>query len=540
MLETIKKKYTLTEICLFLLLAVQVGFTSFINLFYNAPLNDYDAAGAYVHILEIYKSHTLFPSTYGYATTMDVDSMVGPASLVFALCKDVFMAQGICNIIVVLAYLFVIREIFATIGADRRAMLITMILVILPYSMSIVGYWDVMFVGAAANAVRNLIPLLYFSILLDLRQDRRGKLLWIKVAACLLLMLLTSISAGYYVMLFGILSLIACDFYLFLKKGEPAELLSLRWGLHIMMAVICMIGLRIQSHMGFTSRSAEQTIVPAIRFSQNMGAWFTGIFELFGALPEEGEVALSDLVGRTMALKYGICLFFLGSFLLFLLRFLRQQMIRPHVLYVLFVGIIDALALLFLDTTYGTLTYEYRYHIMPMLFVMMGGGFFLNEILTSGNETAKRMISLAAIVVLTATIGYADSVARIYVDFKDAPDGVNRSSSVLKEIDDFIEENGIETAIIYSDLFGIESRKLRAYGDTTDYVYYPISDGAPAYGWGGSSRVQLKNGHTGKTAMITTSVEFDAAPDTIRSVATYLGQAGNMDIYLIPEGAFDL
>ena len=540
MLETIKKKYTLTEICLFLLLAVQVGFTSYINLFYNAKLNDYDASGAYVHILEIYKSHTLFPSTYGYATTMDVDSTVGLAAIIFGICKNVFMAQGICNIIVVLAYLFVIREIFTAIGADKRAMLTTMILVILPYSMSMVGYWDVMFVGAAANAVRNLIPLLYFSILLDIRTERRGKLFWIKVATCLLMMLLTSISAGYYVMLFGILSLIACDFYQFLKKGELAELISLRWVLHIVMAIVCLLGLRIQNHMGFTSRSSEQTVVPAIRFTQNLGAWFTGIFELFGALPEEGETALSDMVGRTMALKYGICLFFLGSFLFFLFRFLRQRSDRPHIMYVLFVGIIDALALLFLDTTYGALTYEYRYHIMPMLFVMMGSGFFLNEILTTGNETAKRMISILAIAVLAVTIGYADAVARIYVEFKDAPDGVNRSSVVLKEIDDFIEKNGIETAVIYSDLFGIESRKLRAYGDTTDYVYYPISDGAPVYGWGGSSRVQLKNGHTGKTAMITTSVEFEAAPEEIRSAATHIGQAGNMDIYLIPEGTFDL
>nr|MCR4797754.1 hypothetical protein [Lachnospiraceae bacterium] len=70
------KEYTMADLCLLLIMAAQFCFLAYVNLFCNEALNDYDASGAYVNILEIYNSKSLFLDTYGYATSMDVDSTV--------------------------------------------------------------------------------------------------------------------------------------------------------------------------------------------------------------------------------------------------------------------------------------------------------------------------------------------------------------------------------------------------------------------------------------------------------------------------------
>ncbi|MCR4797263.1 MAG: hypothetical protein K5853_02325 [Lachnospiraceae bacterium] len=536
-----EKEFTIADLCLLIILAAQFCFLAYVNLFCNEALNDFDAAGAYVHILDVYKSRSLFPATYGYATTMDVDSTVWLGALIFAICKNVFVAQGICNILVILAYLFVIREIFQAIHGNREAMLISMILILVPYSMGMVGYWNLMFVGVACNTVRNLIPLLYFSVILDLYDaDRRNIKCLLKFIACLILMLVTSISAGFYVMLFGILSLILCDVFIFLKNGNLKALMDLRWVCHLLMIVFCKLGLTIQSHMGFTARSTEQALIPSLFFTKNISDWFTGIFMMFGALPENEHIGLFDQIGKVNAIKYGITLLVLGVFLYYLLRFMLEKTMPNHVLYVLFIGLIDGLALILLDTGYGTLIYEYRYHIMPMLFLILAVGFFLDEKFHLGNPLIKFGISALAVVGLAATLYLSDQVALLSIDFNDNPTGEVSSVEMLKSIDGLMEENDVDTAVIYTAVMGAEGRKLRAYGDTTDYVLYIPSEGEPSYGWGGSSRVHEKKGATGKTALITTAEELAMAPEAAVNNAKKIADIGILEIYLIPEGAIEL
>lgn len=319
------------------LLAVQVCINIAINFTADASSLDNDAAKLYTHVVEFCRSGFLL-GDWTYMTTLEADCSAILAVPFYLLTKNIHLSFAFANTIFMGLAIALFFHIGKKCAFQVKHCCIASLLLILPYAVGQLEYFNMLFFHGGQYIVKAIVPLL----LLDLLLSKDGYSIVDKVVFgfyCFFL-LLTTVSSGIYVFLCGILPLFAVQFLrIFVAKQQSLTLrTALLCGVTLLLALIgFVISKLLSANMAndmelFVGDWYSKTVVVLTGFFRLFGAWlaqesikiltFHGIFRivlflfvafLVGAIVYAAKNLKSD---RTGIFSYLLALFFFNCFVL--------------------------------------------------------------------------------------------------------------------------------------------------------------------------------------------------------------------------------
>ena len=220
----------LDKIVLIALIA-QIAFIMCMNLFRADTIIDFDSSSAYLHEMEMGSQGRIFPSEYSYQATLDLDSASLISAFLYHFTGNIFLSRGITNNLVVILYIYVVNCVLLRLSVSARWRRFGILLFLIPYSMIMLGYWRMLFVGGGFFAFRALVPLLMISLILDLDAKRRFREYAFRMILMLVIVFLGGLSSGAYLLLCAVCPLILWEIVRAFLKGDYGLIRSDRMGI---------------------------------------------------------------------------------------------------------------------------------------------------------------------------------------------------------------------------------------------------------------------------------------------------------------------
>ena len=522
----------LDKLILFALIA-QIVFIFGMNLFRADTIIDFDSSSAYLHEMEMGSQGKIFPSEYSYQATMDLDSAAMMSALLYHFTGDIFLSRGIANNLMVLLYIYVVHCILNHLALSARWKRFGILLFLIPYSMIMLGYWRMLFVGGGFFAVRALVPLLLISLIPDLDKGSRFRHYAFRLLLLLFFVFLGGLSSGAYLLLCAVFPFLLWEFVRAFLKGDYSQVRSKRTGIATLAVLASVAGLILQKAVGFSSTADSKRILTSSKWAEAVLSSFAGLFELFGGLTTHEQVKLFSAEAIGTAVDFAVTFVLLTAILYTVVTCVKKKEISDMKGYILSLMLVNALMCSFLDLKYGVTVFESRYHIVPML-----PSFFL--VVMMMEDLSKKDLKKVQLYTLHCLITGLFLASMLYGDAQWVYAKTALESDKLVALDRVIEEEGISTAFIVGEDSKELGRKIRVYGKNTHYIV--LNDGAESAFrtiWGGTTRYLDHSMHTGKAAIIATQMAYDTLPPYLVAGMNYLRDYDDLLIYVSDKSRFD-
>lgn len=345
----------------------------------------FDSSAAMAQAMEIWNQKSIFLKHWDYQSTLGLDSVIIPASIFYGITHNIFLAYGIADCLGVLLYIYIFRDIFKMLQLPKLVRMIVYVLLLTPYSLEPLGYMPMMFTGAAYYIIKVLIPIMLIDILLKIRLEipvRRYLHILITYFAAVYL---TALSCGLYLLICGLFPIILYELFTVICSGSFKNFLSKNTLLLSASLVIYGLGYASAKIYGADIFTNEMVLTTAENFVNNFAKCIVGIAELFGALPNQKIVVTS---------AFGIhYLSHMAAFLLFVIILIAtiktvhplsgllkngqtDSPVQTVAGMVCCIIAVNLAVLILTDTTYGSETFEFRYHLIPVVsgFLIVGIG----------------------------------------------------------------------------------------------------------------------------------------------------------------------
>lgn len=528
-----KTEKILDRVVLIALIA-QIAFIICMNLFRADTIIDFDSSSAYMHEMEMGSQGKIFPSEYSYQATMDLDSASLISAFLYHFTGDIFLSRGITNNLVVILYIYVLYCILSNLDISVRWRRFCILLFFIPYSMIMLGYWRMLFVGGGFFAFRALVPLLMISLILDYEKGTELKKYVFRMILMLLIAFMGGLSSGAYLLLCAISPMILWEVVRAFLKGDYGQLRTGRMGTAIAAVIASVAGLIAQKIIGFSATTEDKIILTSSKWADAVLSSFAGIFELFGGLTTHEQVKLFSVEAIGTAVDFAVTCILITAIIYTVFTCIKKKEISNMKGYILSIMLVNACMCSFLDLKYGVTVYESRYHIVPMMPTFFLVVMMLEDISKGKNFNKVQIYSLHVLVIglFTASMLYGDAQ---WVYAKTALE-----SDKLVELNRIIEDEEIKTAFIVGEDSKELGRKIRIYGKDTHYIV--LNDGAESAFrtiWGGTTRYLDNSMHEGKAAIIATQKAYETLPTYLVSGMEYLRDYDDLMIYVSDESRFD-
>ena len=344
---------------LFVLIA-QIIFIMCMNLFRTYTIIDFDSSSAYLHEMEMGSQGKLFPSEYSYQATLDLDSASILSAFLYHFTGNIYLARGISNNFVVLLYIFVVHCILRNLELSVRWKRFCLLLFLIPYSMTMLGYCRMLFCGGGFYAFRALVPLLVISLLLDFDKKKAFKSYAFRAIFLLFIVFLTGLSSGAYVVMTAVFPLLLWEFFNAFLKGNYNQLKSKRSGLGIVLVFAALIGLLVQKAVGFSSTADIKFILVSKKWYDAVLSSIAGLFELFGGLTVHEQVKLFSFEAIGTAVDFVVTCIFIFSIVYTFVKCIKKKEMSNMQGYIFSLMLVNAFVFSFLDLKYGDTAFESR------------------------------------------------------------------------------------------------------------------------------------------------------------------------------------
>ncbi|MCR5776182.1 MAG: hypothetical protein K6G84_02045 [Lachnospiraceae bacterium] len=514
-------------------LITQIAFIMYMNLFRADTIIDFDSSSAYMHEMEMGSQGKLFPAEYSYQASMDLDGAAVISAFFYHFTKNIFIARGIANNLVVLLYIFVVNSVVRNLSLSKTWKRFGILLFFIPYSVNILGYWRTLFVGGGFFAFRALVPLLMISLLTDI--DRGKKLREYTFRAILLIMIvfLTGLSSGGYILLCAVFPLIWWEALRVFMKADYTQIMSKRTLLGSAAVLAALAGLVLQKIVGFSSTADSKIILTSDKWTDAILSSFAGIFELFGGLTVHENVRLFSPEAAGTAVDFAVTCILMAAVIATFANCVKKKEISHMNGYIFSVMLVNMLMFSFLDLKYGDTVFESRYHLIPML----PSFFLLIMILEKLDKGKIKKVQVQSIHILVVGLFI---LSMLYGDAQWVYAKTALGSEKLAELNNIIENEDINTAFVVGEDSKDLGRKLRVYSRDTHYIV--VNDGAESAfrtTWGGTTRYLDNSMQQGKTAIIATPESYKTLPAYLVLGMKYLRDYDGLKIYAADESRFD-
>ncbi len=406
----------------------------------------FDSSAAMSQAMEIWKQKTIFLKNWEYQSTLGLDSVIIPASIFYGITHNIFLAYGIADCLGVLLYIYIFRDIFKMINIPKLPRMIIYVLLLTPYSLEPLGYMPMMFTGAAYYIVKVLIPIMLIDIILKLRLNVPVRKYIHVLITYFISVYLTALSCGLYILICGIIPIIMYELYSTICSGNIKNILNKRSLLLLISLVLYGAGYASAKLYGAEVFTNEMVLTPVNNFIENIGKCVVGVAELFGALPSK-EIYVTSAFG----IHY---LAHMASFLIFLIivivvikvtkplsRLVKvQENIELDNIVIGMVSCIVAINLLVLiltDTTYGSETFEFRYHLISVVASFLIVGIGIGKMIDWLKKQHNKLIFTSAMAIISIIWLLSNVVFAYYYSSKNMYDTSAAIVNYIKENTDY-------------------------------------------------------------------------------------------------------
>lgn len=529
------KKRSGLEWILLGIVSVQILVIILMNFVRAKYIMDYDSICALTQAAEIWKQKTLFITDWTYQTTLGWDSAVPAAALFYGITKNIFTAYGITNCLIVGLYLYVFHRICKDLSMSRVGEYVIYIIVFGPYTWDQLGYAKMMFTAAGYYSIKSIMSVMAVSILIRYQKSKKNQILFCMLFE--LFLFASSISTTVYeliccvapVLLYQVIE-IAYENKLFRDgRWHGKCLLQKQYLFSLISVLVAGAGVLLCKVLSLPINPPAMKLTTTANLPHNIAASITAVFALFGG-SSSGEIEAVSLSGIYTLACFVLVVFVLASFLYCVVRMLYQKRWERMTGLVLCFVIVNMAILILADLTYGGGLFENRYHLLPMMAVILCSGITADGIKNMKNDTAKILAAIlfAGIILYINGVGYQ---AYYTTD--------NSADELISILDD-VEKNNIDILYVVGNENVIESRIMKSFAKQVQII--TTADGQEAAENGSTTRYfdagAVEHMHA---AVLTTPEGKEDIPEKYLSKSTRIKQYEyrGYELYDLERNFFD-
>lgn len=356
------------EILLCVGIVIQIGALAVFNLTRLPYESNYDSSCAYAQIVEMWRQKRILLKDWAYQTTLGIDSPVLLGALFYGITKNVFTAFGLANIVTVIVYVFLFYDILKQADVAKNMRLLAVLFLLTPYSTGQLGYMPMLFTSAGSYAYKLLVPLLLIDILVRMHKGQEIKKYWYLVLFATFFVFDTAVSSGEYILLCAILPLIGYEILHVLIGNDIKQIFNKRFGFLILESAIYVVGIKVGRRTGIIeSVGSQMMLTKAKHFPSVIAKCLTGIFQLFGGIPDYEDIPVTQTYGMMYLFRFFLAAVILASWIYLLKHLKENEKYKELVGMITCIFAVNLIVLIFANVNYATKTFEYRYHLISMI-----------------------------------------------------------------------------------------------------------------------------------------------------------------------------
>lgn len=356
------------EILLCVGIVIQIGALAVFNLTRLPYESNYDSSCAYAQIVEMWRQKRILLKDWAYQTTLGIDSPVLLGALFYGITKNAFTAFGLANIVTVIVYACLFYDILKQADVKKNMRLLAVLFLLTPYSTGQLGYMPMLFTSAGSYAYKLLVPLLLIDILVRMHKGQEIKKYWYLILFATFFVFDTAVSSGEYILLCAVLPLIGYEILHVLIGNDIKQIFSKRLGFLILESAIYVVGIKVGRRTGIIeSVGSQMMLTKAKHFPSVIAKCLTGIFQLFGGIPDYEDIPVTQTYGMMYLFRFFLAAVILASWIYLLKHLKENEKYKELVGMITCIFAVNLIVLIFANVNYATKTFEYRYHLISMI-----------------------------------------------------------------------------------------------------------------------------------------------------------------------------
>ena len=356
------------EILLCVGIVIQIGALAVFNLTRLPYESNYDSSCAYAQIVEMWRQKRILLKDWAYQTTLGIDSPVLLGALFYGITKNAFTAFGLANIVTVIVYACLFYDILKQADVKKNMRLLAVLFLLTPYRTGQLGYMPMLFTSAGSYAYKLLVPLLLIDILVRMHKGQEIKKYWYLILFATFFVFDTAVSSGEYILLCAVLPLIGYEILHVLIGNDIKQIFNKRLGFLILESAIYVVGIKVGRRTGIIeSVGSQMMLTKAKHFPSVIAKCLTGIFQLFGGIPDYEDIPVTQTYGMMYLFRFFLAAVILASWIYLLKHLKENEKYKELVGMITCIFAVNLIVLIFANVNYATKTFEYRYHLISMI-----------------------------------------------------------------------------------------------------------------------------------------------------------------------------
>lgn len=516
------------EILLCVGIVIQIGALAVFNLTRLPYESNYDSSCAYAQIVEMWKQKRILLKDWAYQTTLGIDSPVLLGALFYGITKNAFTAFGLANIVTVIVYAFLFYDILKQADVKKNMRLLAVLFLLTPYSTGQLGYMPMLFTSAGSYAYKLLVPLLLIDILVRMHKGQEIKKYWYLILFATFFVFDTAVSSGEYILLCAVLPLIGYEILHVLIGNDIKQIFNKRLGFLILESAIYVVGIKVGRRTGIIeSVGSQMMLTKAKHFPSVIAKCLTGIFQLFGGIPDYEDIPVTQTYGMMYLFRFFLAAVILASWIYLLKHLKENEKYKELVGMITCIFAVNLIVLIFANVNYATKTFEYRYHLISMIPMIL-----LTSIAASDLWEKRKLLEQTIVLVTIVLLLFVN----VY-DYKNYMRDCYNYQGDMQAITLTAEQEGVHLIIT----IGSESISMgRCMRNVNPNVEISTWGGYNhGVGWGAST-YYFDNAHLKTPYMVLmTQKEYELMPKQIAKQLEEVQVFGIFRLYRVKENVLD-
>lgn len=516
------------EILLCVGIVIQIGALAVFNLTRLPYESNYDSSCAYAQIVEMWRQKRILLKDWAYQTTLGIDSPVLLGALFYGITKNAFTAFGLANIVTVIVYACLFYDILKQADVKKNMRLLAVLFLLTPYSTGQLGYMPMLFTSAGSYAYKLLVPLLLIDILVRMHKGQKIKKYWYLILFATFFVFDTAVSSGEYILLCAVLPLIGYEILHVLIGNDIKQIFSKRLGFLILESAIYVVGIKVGRRTGIIeSVGSQMMLTKAKHFPSVIAKCLTGIFQLFGGIPDYEDIPVTQTYGMMYLFRFFLAAVILASWIYLLKHLKENAKYKELVGMITCIFAVNLIVLIFANVNYATKTFEYRYHLISMIPMIL-----LTSIAASDLWEKRKLLEQTIVLVTIVLLLFVN----VY-DYKNYMRDCYNYQGDMQGITLTAEQEGVHLIIT----IGSESISMgRCMRNVNPNVEISTWGGYNhGVGWGAST-YYFDNAHLKTPYMVLmTQKEYELMPKQIAKQLEEVQVFGIFQLYRVKENVLD-
>lgn len=516
------------EILLCVGIVIQIGALAVFNLTRLPYESNYDSSCAYAQIVEMWRQKRILLKDWAYQTTLGIDSPVLLGALFYGITKNAFTAFGLANIVTVIVYAFLFYDILKQADVKKNMRLLAVLFLLTPYSTGQLGYMPMLFTSAGSYAYKLLVPLLLIDILVRMHKGQGIRKYWYLILFATFFVFDTAVSSGEYILLCAVLPLIGYEILHVLIGNDIKQIFNKRLGFLILESAIYVVGIKVGRRTGIIeSVGSQMMLTKAKHFPSVIAKCLTGIFQLFGGIPDYEDIPVTQTYGMMYLFRFFLAAVILASWIYLLKHLNENEKYKELVGMITCIFAVNLIVLIFANVNYATETFEFRYHLISMIPMIL-----LTSIAASDLWEKRKLLEQTIVLVTIVLLLFVN----VY-DYKNYMKDCYNYQGDMQGITFTAEQEGVHLIIT----IGSESISMgRCMRNVNPNVEISTWGGYNhGVGWGAST-YYFDNAHLKTPYMVLmTQKEYELMPKQIAKQLEEVQVFGIFQLYRVKENVLD-